>query len=93
MKIRIFTTADVDHYYEEEIEYLEDIDDRNPDEEADYQSFKNAQSYLNDLTTRDIEFETIEELYNLLREIESYDFIAKVWTNSNHSLTVVVDLA
>ena len=92
MKIKIFTTADVDRYYDEEIEYLEDIDDRNPDEEADYQDFKNMQSYLDNLTTRNIELETIEELYNLLREIESYDFVAKVWTNSNHSLTVVVDL-
>ena len=93
MKIKIFTTADVDQYYEQEIEYLEDIDDRNPDEEADYQSLKNAQSYLNDLTAYNIELKTIEELYNLLRAIESYDLITKVWTNSNHSLTVVVDLA
>ena len=92
MKIKIFTTADVDQYYKQEIEYLEDIDDRNSDEEADYQNFKNMQSYLNNLTTRNIELETIEELYNLLREIESYDFTTKVWTNSNHSLTVVVDL-
>lgn len=93
MKIKIFTTADVDQYYEQEIEYLENIDDRNPDEEADYQSLKNAQSYLSDLTAYNIELKTIEELYNLLRAIESYDLITKVWTNSNHSLTVVVDLA